>query len=95
MKEKRQRTNSSGSSLNRMELMNLVVLAGSLGLTLFICICSGVFLGRMIDDYLATSPWGIISFSLLGTVSGFWSLYKRAMAYMKRQSAVQKKNVED
>ncbi len=95
MRERRQRTNSSGSSLNRMELMNLVVTAGSLGLTLFVCIFVGVFLGRVIDEYLATSPWGIIIFSLLGTISGFWSLYKRTMAYMNRQPSAHKKDVED
>ncbi len=91
MEERRQHTNSSGSSLNRMELMNLIVIAGSLGLTLFVCIFIGVFLGRMIDDFFATSPWGIIIFSLLGTVSGFWSLYKKAIVYMNHQSAVQEK----
>ena len=91
MEERRQHTNSSGSSLNRMELMNLIVIAGSLGLTLFFCIFIGVFLGRMIDDFFATSPWGIIIFSLLGTVSCFWSLYKKAIVYMNHQSAVQEK----
>ncbi len=95
MKEKRQRTNSSDSSLNRMELMNLVVTAGSLGLTLFVCIFVGVLIGRLIDEFLATSPWGIIVFSLLGTVSGFWSLYKRTIAYMNRQLSVQKKDIGD
>lgn len=95
MKEKRQRTNSSGSSLNRMELMNLVVTAGSLGLTLFVCIFVGVLIGRVMDKFLATSPWGIILFSLLGTVSGFWSLYKRTIAYMNRQLSAQKKDTGD
>lgn len=95
MKEKRQRTNSSDSSLNRMELMNLVVTAGSLGLTLFVCIFVGVLIGRLIDEFLATSPWGIIVFSLLGTVSGFWSLYKRTIAYMNRQLSVPKKDIGD
>lgn len=95
MKEKRQRIHSSGSSLNRMELMNLVVTAGSLGLTLFVCIFVGVLIGRVMDEFLATSPWGIILFSLLGTVSGFWSLYKRTMACMNRQLSAQKKDVGD
>ncbi|KMO86166.1 hypothetical protein AB840_09625 [Megasphaera cerevisiae DSM 20462] len=82
--EKKQDTESQDDKLNRMELIDIVVVAGSLGLTLFVCICTGVFIGRFIDVHLATSPWGIIVFSLLGTVTGFWSLYKKTVSYMNK-----------
>lgn len=68
---------------NHLKLLDIVVLAGSLGLTLFICICVGVAIGRFLDAYAGTSPWGLIVFSLLGAVSGFWGLCKKALAYQK------------
>lgn len=64
-------------------LLDIVVIATSLGITLFVCICIGVFLGYYVDQWLGTTPWALIGFSLLGAITGFWSLYKKALAYMK------------
>ena len=64
-----------------MRLWDIVVIAGSLGLSLFVCICVGVAVGRFIDIHAGTTPWGTIIFSLIGAVSGFWTLYKKAMSY--------------
>ena len=56
-----------------MRLWDIVVIAGSLGLSLFVCICVGVAIGRFIDVHAGTSPWGLILFSLIGAISGFWT----------------------
>lgn len=64
-------------------LLDIIVVAGSLGMTLFVCICVGVFLGRFLDGFFGSTPWGIIIGGLLGAVTGFWTLYKKALAYMK------------
>ena len=71
---------------NSMRLLDIVAIAGSLGLSLFVCICVGVAIGRFIDVYTGTSPWGLILFSLIGAVSGFWTLYKKAVSYERDES---------
>ena len=38
---------------NSMRLLDIVAIAGSLGLSLFVCICVGVAIGRFIDVYTA------------------------------------------
>lgn len=64
-------------------LLDMIVIAASMGMTLFVCICTGVFIGHSLDGFLGTTPWGLIVFSLLGAVSGFWTLYKKAIVLMK------------
>lgn len=61
-------------------LWDMVVLAGSLGMTLFVSIVVGVFAGHFVDTWAGTSPWGTICLALLGAVTGFWSLFKRVVA---------------
>ena len=39
---KRRRTESHDDNANQMKLWDIVMIAGSLGLTLFVCICAGV-----------------------------------------------------
>lgn len=81
MKKKQQHDSTAPDERStRGTLLNAVVVAGSLGMTLFVCICTGVFLGKWLDEVLGTSPWGLIFCSLLGAVSGFWSLYKRVLS---------------
>lgn len=79
----RHHDDSHDDKFNHMKLWDIVVIAGSLGLSLFVCICVGVAIGRFIDNCAGTSPWGLIAFSLLGAVSGFWTLYKKAMSYQQ------------
>ena len=52
-----------------MRLWDIVVIAGSLGLSLFVCICVGVAIGHFIDVHAGTSPWGLILFSFIGAIS--------------------------
>lgn len=59
----RHHDDSHDDKLNHMRLWDIVVIAGSLGLSLFVCICVGVAIGRFIDVHAGTSPWGLILFS--------------------------------
>ena len=63
-----------------MRLWDIVVIAGSLGLSLFVCICVVVAIGHFIDVHAGTSPWGLILFSFIGAISGVWTLYKKALS---------------
>lgn len=81
MKEqKRHHTPSHDDKLNLRQLLDVVVIAGSLGFTLFVCLLVGVFIGHYADHFFSTSPWGLITCSLLGAVAGFWSLFKKVLA---------------
>lgn len=72
--------------LNHMRLWDIVVIASSLGLSLFVCICVGVAIGHFIDVHAGTSPWGLILFSFIGAISGFWTLYKKALSYQQDEA---------
>ncbi len=81
MKEqKRHHTPGHDDKLNPRQLLDVVVIAGSLGFTLFVSLLVGVCIGHYVDSFFSTSPWGLISCSLLGAVAGFWSLFKKVLA---------------
>ncbi|RFB78872.1 AtpZ/AtpI family protein [Methylovirgula sp. 4M-Z18] len=46
----------------------------------------GVFLGWVFDSWLGTWPFMLIVFSMLGMLSGFWNIYRIAVAQQKGNS---------
>ena len=40
-----------------------------LGITLMACVFAGVFLGKLLDRLLGTTPWLLLVFSLLGAAA--------------------------
>ena len=48
----------------------------SLALMLPSSIAVGLFFGYMLDKLLGTHPWLLLTFMLLGTASGFYSLIR-------------------
>lgn len=54
-------------------------IASGAGLTLLVTIGLCVFLGLQFDDYFETNPYGLIGFSLLGGVTGIWSVIKQLL----------------
>ncbi len=54
-------------------------IASGAGLTLLVTIGLCVFLGLQFDDYFGTNPYGLIGFSLLGGVTGIWSVIKQLL----------------
>jgi ATP synthase protein I len=47
------------------------------GISLLANIFVGLVGGRMVDAWLGSSPWGLLTGVLLGVFAGFWSVYKR------------------
>lgn len=54
-------------------------LVGTIGISMVVCVAIGLFLGRMTDRWLDTSPWATVIGIVLGMVTSFWTLYKRVI----------------
>lgn len=63
---------------DRQDLWRAVSIAANTGITLFLCIVFGVWLGTVIDDWFYWKiPWGTIVGGLLGAFIGFWAVIKQ------------------
>lgn len=69
-----------------IRIWDIAVSAAALGLTLCVSLGIGIACGFWLDEQLGTKPWGLIGGGLLGAVSGFWTLYKKAVRYMKDET---------
>lgn len=56
-----------------------IAAAGGAGMTLLSCIGIGIWGGLKCDEYLGTYPFGLIGLSLLGAISGLWSVIRKTM----------------
>ena len=61
--------------LSRRALAKGLTLATQIAFLIIACVFIGVFLGVKLDNWLGTSPWLLLVFSLLGVASAFKSLY--------------------
>lgn len=52
-------------------------LVGTIGVSMAATVAVGLFLGRLADRWLNTSPWATIIGIILGMVTGLWTMYKR------------------
>ena len=59
----------------RREARQGLAFLAQVGFTMASCVIVGVFIGRFVDSYFSTTPWGIVLFSLLGVGASFKSLY--------------------
>ncbi len=66
----------------RPDLRRLSELA-SLGLVLPSSIAVGLFFGYFLDRWLGTDPWLLLSFTVLGIVSGLLSLFRALKKQLK------------
>jgi ATP synthase protein I len=66
----------------RPDLRRLAELS-SLGLILPSSIAIGLFFGYFLDRWLGTAPWFLLSFTVLGIVSGLLSLFRALKKQMK------------
>jgi len=55
----------------------------SIGLILPSSIVVGLFFGTMLDKWLGTHPWMLLTFLILGVVSGFLNLFRAIRKYGK------------
>lgn len=65
------------------ELNGLVLIAG--GASLVILSVGGFYLGRLLDRALGTGYQWAITGLLVGTLVGFWELFRIAMGVMRQQ----------
>jgi len=42
-------------------------------------VVAGIFLGRLVDGYFETQPWGAIVGIVIGMISGMWAVYKKVV----------------
>jgi len=49
-----------------------------IGITIIACVAVGIFLGRVLDSLLGTTPWLLLVFTLLGIVAAFKSIFDMA-----------------
>lgn len=56
--------------------------ASSVGLILPSSIAIGLFFGYMLDKWLRTAPWMLLTFLVLGVISGLLSVYRAMKKYM-------------
>jgi ATP synthase protein I len=58
----------------------------SIGLMLPSSIIVGLFFGTVLDRWLGTGPWLLLTMTVLGIVSGLLSLFRALSKYSKDQS---------
>ncbi len=59
-------------------LRSLAVASGA-GLSMLTCIGLCVYAGLKCDEYFGTSPYGLMIFSVIGGVTGVWSVIKQIL----------------
>lgn len=59
----------------RREIAAALGLMTQLGITMAVCVFIGVIAGKYLDQWLGTSPWLLIVFSLLGGAAAIKALY--------------------
>jgi ATP synthase protein I len=76
------RGNNEGPGAKFKDLTKLGELL-TLGLTFALSIVIGVLTGHyVIDGYLGTAPWGVITFTIFGVAAGFINLYRTSKKYI-------------
>lgn len=48
----------------------------SMGLELGLSVLLGLWIGKALDDWLGTDPWGLILFLIFGMVAGYRSVFR-------------------
>lgn len=57
------------------ELRRALSFFSQVGITMAACVFIGVFIGRFLDNLLATTPWLLLLFSFLGAAAAFKVLF--------------------
>lgn len=64
---------------NGFDPLHSIAVASGAGFSLLTCIGLGVWGGAKCDDYFGTYPYGLIFLSLLGAVTGLWSIIRQML----------------
>ncbi|MFA5561541.1 MAG: AtpZ/AtpI family protein [Eubacteriales bacterium] len=60
---------------SRRELLRAVAFFSQVGFTISACVLLGVLAGRALDNWLGTTPWLLLLFSLLGVGAALKALF--------------------
>jgi len=61
------------------ELLEGLYTGASIGFYMVSSVAAGVLLGRSMDTYLDSSPWGTVLGIVLGMIAGMWAIYKKVV----------------
>ena len=67
--------NKKGSS---NDFLKALAFLSQIGITIFVCVAIGIFLGWQLDRWLGTSPWLLIVFVLFGIAAAIKSIIEFA-----------------
>jgi ATP synthase protein I len=70
--------------MDNHHLLNALSRVSTLGVTLVSSIAVGMFFGHLLDNWLDSSPWGIIAGILLGIIAGFYGILKIVLSNQDR-----------
>jgi len=60
---------------SRNEFTRALSVLSQIGITIIVCVALGIFLGRLLDNLLGTSPWLLIVFIFLGIAAAFKAIF--------------------
>jgi ATP synthase protein I len=60
----------------KRELTRALSFLSQIGVTVVACLLIGVFAGKFLDEWLGTSPWLVLIFSMLGAGAAFKALFE-------------------
>ena len=69
---------SQNNKEQRGEFMRALSFLSQVGISIIICMLTGILLGRFLDGFFGTSPWLLLAFSLLGLMAAFKSIFDMA-----------------
>ena len=61
------------------ELFEGLYTGATIGFYMVSSVAAGVLLGRSIDSYSNSSPWGTVLGIIFGKLAGMWALYKKVV----------------
>ena len=66
------------SKKDRNAIFKAIALMGHMSISLIVCVALGIFIGRLLDNWLGTTPWLLLLFVFLGIGSSFKLIYDLA-----------------
>ena len=64
---------------DKNQVFNALGTGATISFYLISSVVAGIFLGRLVDGYFDTYPWGAISGIVIGMISGMWAIYKKVV----------------
>ena len=66
--------NDSNNNGSHNDIFKALAYLSQIGITIFVCVALGLFIGWLLDRWLGTSPWLLIVFILLGIAAAIKSI---------------------